>query len=109
MLLALLAAMLTFPAKSDLYFAAPNGRDGAGSDDTWIHVAMIYDGETVRLFINGEQRDEASASASVLSSNDINIGRYLDGILDEVRIYDTALTQAQINNLYIATNARAKW
>jgi hypothetical protein len=85
---------------------------GAGSYDstvsfptsTWTHVAFTYDGAHVRLFVNGTSAGTfAKAGAVVASSEAVMIGnvnrtevRYLNGVIDDVRIYDRALSPAAI-------------
>ncbi len=66
----------------------------------WFHVAVSYDGNMARLFLNGKLVDSSSNPNFKLSSSTtaLNIGarywdgysRYLDGKLDEIRISDTA-------------------
>ena len=70
------------------------------SFDKWFHVAVSFDGTTVRLFLNGELVEESTDTDFNLtaSTNALNIGarwwgsyeRYLDGQIDEIRISDTA-------------------
>ena len=72
--------------------------------NTFTHLAFTYDGATVRLFVNGTQVASKSATGSIATStNQLQIGgdslhaaQYFAGTIDEVRIYSTALTQAQI-------------
>jgi len=71
--------------------------------NTWSHVAATFDGATVRLFVNGVEVSNAPASGSLMqSSNSLRIGgngvwgEYFAGIIDEVRIYDRALTATEI-------------
>jgi hypothetical protein len=64
----------------------------------WSHVALTYDGATMRLYVNGELQDSAAAGEGALSSGGpLNFGcseAFEDdfkGRLDEVRIYERAL------------------
>ena len=57
----------------------------------------------VRLFVNGTLVASKAATGSIAtSSNQLQIGgdsiygQYFAGTIDEIRIYNTALTQAQI-------------
>jgi hypothetical protein len=71
--------------------------------NTWTHIAATYDATTVRLFVNGVQRATAartnglapSAGALRLGGNGV-WSEWFAGKLDDVRIYDKALTAAQI-------------
>ncbi len=71
--------------------------------NTWAHVAVTYDGAMVRLFVNGSQVDSHAASGPIgTASTPLEIGGSLvdsgafAGLIDEVRVYNTALTPAQI-------------
>lgn len=71
--------------------------------DTWHHVAMVYDGDEVRIYLDGELEGEVARSgdinenqASVWIGKKANESIWLDGILDEVRILNIAITEEQI-------------
>jgi glucose/arabinose dehydrogenase len=71
--------------------------------NTFTHLAVTYDGSAVRLFVNGTQVASTAATGSIVTStNQLQIGgdslygQYFAGTIDEVRIYNTALTQAQV-------------
>ncbi len=72
--------------------------------NTWSHVAATFDGTTVRVFVNGVEVGNAPASGSLVhSSNSLRIGgnavwgEYFAGVIDEVRIYNRALTATDIH------------
>jgi hypothetical protein len=71
--------------------------------NTWTFLAATYDGITLRFFVNGTQVSSQPASgALVTSTNPLQIGgdsvygQFFSGLIDEVRIYNVALTPAQI-------------
>ena len=71
--------------------------------NTWTHLAATYDGATVRLFVNGTQVGTlAQAGTIATSANPLTIGgdpiygQNFQGMIDEIRVYNTALTPAQI-------------
>ncbi|MFN9115889.1 MAG: LamG domain-containing protein, partial [Bacteroidota bacterium] len=71
----------------------------------WIHVGAVYNGTTVRLFINGQMVHSGSASGSVASAA-LNIGRnpsaasnFFRGKIDEVRVFNVALTDLQLQRM----------
>ncbi|GII82157.1 hypothetical protein Ssi03_01470 [Sphaerisporangium siamense] len=73
--------------------------------DTWSHVASTYDGEDLRFYVNGTLIASSPAAGSVTYGNgELSIGgnwvwgEYFTGLLDELRIYDVALTAAQIQS-----------
>ncbi|MDP2934112.1 MAG: LamG domain-containing protein, partial [bacterium] len=78
--------------------------------NSWHHLAFIFDGNTTVTFIidNGapitktvaQQPDTVLSSARIGSL--LNSGYYYDGLIDDVRIYNRALSAAEIQNLYQA-------
>ena len=71
--------------------------------NVWTHLAATYDGATLRLYVNGVQASSlARTGAIATSSNPLQIGgdslygQYFRGLIDEVRIYNRALSVAEI-------------
>ena len=70
----------------------------------WYHIAGVYDGSTMKIYINGVEDASASQSGSFTSNSDFYIasndgsGRYLDGRVDEVRIWNDAHTPTEIQD-----------
>src|SRR4029077_12207922 len=71
----------------------------------WAHLAETYDGATMRLYVNGVQvASLAKTGAIATSTNPLQIGgdslygQYFAGRIDEVRIYNRALSAAEIQN-----------
>jgi chitodextrinase len=71
--------------------------------NTWTHIAQTFDGTTVRLFVNGAQVASTPLSGSIQDMNnpleigsDHIFGQYFQGLIDDVRVYNIALTQSQI-------------
>ena len=71
--------------------------------NTWTHVAYSYDGATLRMFINGTQvATAAGPTALTASAGPLRIGgnaiwgEYFSGRIDEVRLYNRALSAAEI-------------
>jgi Concanavalin A-like lectin/glucanases superfamily/Chitobiase/beta-hexosaminidase C-terminal domain/Family of unknown function (DUF6298) len=72
--------------------------------NTWTHVALTYDGTTLRLYVNGVQAASQARTGSVqTNSNPLWIGgnspygEYFQGLIDEVRVYNRALSLAEIH------------
>jgi hypothetical protein len=64
---------------------------------------MTYDGTTMRMFVNGVQVSAKAVSGAVaVSDGALRIGgnsiwgEYFRGLIDEVRVYNRALTAAEI-------------
>ena len=71
--------------------------------NTWTHLAVTYDGATLRLYVNGVQvSSRAQTGNLVTSANPLQIGgdsiygQYFQGTIDEVRIYNQALSPSEI-------------
>jgi hypothetical protein len=69
----------------------------------WQHVAATYDGSVARFYVDGVETAATSFSGNVGDSNAWRMGAYgtpstgyLDGFIDNVRIYDRALTASEI-------------
>lgn len=72
------------------------------SVDGWQHLAITRSGSTVCLYISGHLVDTSTASDKVLQTVNTIIGAYttsggyLNGDISDVRIWNTARTQEQI-------------
>jgi hypothetical protein len=73
------------------------------SANTWTHLAATYDGTTQRLYVNGVQvSSRAQTGAIQISTSPLRIGgssvfgEFFQGRIDEVRIYNRALSQTEI-------------
>jgi hypothetical protein len=73
--------------------------------NTWTHVAGTYDGATLRLCVNGVATASVPVSGAMpTSTGALRIGgnsiwgEYFQGRLDEVRVYNRALSVAEIQN-----------
>ncbi len=70
--------------------------------DEWVHVACIYDGKSLSVWVNGVMRDETSALIEQVGNDSLWIGNdgpspgassALIGLVDEVQIWSIALGQ----------------
>ena len=77
--------------------------------DSWFHAVMVYDGSTLKEYINGTLGGERNASGTLKTITSLNIGKCLDyyesfsyfkGKIDDIRIYNRALSEAEIQLLY---------
>jgi hypothetical protein len=69
----------------------------------WTHLAMTYDGAAMRLYVNGSLVTTKNQAGPVTMSNgDLRLGgnalwgEWFSGAIDDVRIYDVAVSAAQI-------------
>lgn len=81
---------------------------GTSFRNSWHHVAGTYDGQVLRVYVDGQLRNTVSHAGKIASTSyNVNIGRNSevrtrlhDGLLDDVRIYDRALTDAEIRAVW---------
>jgi hypothetical protein len=75
--------------------------------DTWQHVAATYDGQKMRIYLNGSLVDSLAETFSVAGhgSTPLSIGyhpgyttRHWDGAIDEVRLWNRVLSQSDIQS-----------
>jgi ferric-dicitrate binding protein FerR (iron transport regulator) len=65
----------------------------------WYHVAGTYDGAMQRLYVNGVLRESQELRGELPPAKLVSIGgknEPMHGIIDEVRVYDRALTDSEI-------------
>jgi hypothetical protein len=82
---------------------------GQVSTDEWHHLVGTWSTVEMSIYLDGMQKDvETNTLATVTSSNsyplrigyDSRAGWYFDGKIDDVRIYDRALSAEEIQQLY---------
>lgn len=83
----------------------------------WTHLASTYDGTTMSLYVNGTLVDTDLVSTAIdTSGSDLYIGNRFrpsgdvggfQGLMDELRIYDSALSAAEIRALAMVSSVPA--
>lgn len=93
------------------------GGGGAGNDrgttalndGTWHHVLVVADGSKIRVYVDGNRDDPGDGETLGTVSNtdaDLTIGgrmsndNMFNGIIDEVFIYNRALSEDEVKQLY---------
>src|SRR5258705_89543 len=73
--------------------------------NTWTYLAATYDSATLRLYVNGVQVSSVARTGSLATSTnplqiggDSIFGQYFRGLIDEVRVYNGALTATQVQS-----------
>ncbi len=92
------------------------GNDSVGSTviptkGVWYYVTATYDLQNLKLYINGVLVNTQSDSNSIgtnstnvaIGENLGSVGRQWEGAIDDVRIYNRALSAQEIRQLYNAT------
>ena len=103
------------------YQSGSSNTSSPSSDNQWHHVASTFDGSSRKLYLDGVEVSSVSTSGSisptvaglVLGAVDLNTtqppaeeikavaaANHSKIKLDEVRIYDTALSAAEVSELY---------
>ncbi len=76
---------------------------------TWVHVASVYDGSNLKGYVNGVQISTALTSFNFGAVKSLKLGlksspaneEDFNGVLDDVRVYDRALSGVEVNDLYV--------
>jgi hypothetical protein len=75
------------------------------SQNIWTHLATTYDGTNLRLYVNGVQRAVQALTGTIATSSGVLRiggnsvwGEYFRGRIDDVRIYNRALAQSEIQS-----------
>lgn len=72
----------------------------------WVHVAATWDGTNIKHYVNGIQDTATKEFIGTISNTDASLymgssfQTILNGKLDDVRIYNRALTAAEIDAVY---------
>ncbi|MBA7639403.1 hypothetical protein ES703_47061 [subsurface metagenome] len=77
------------------------------NDGQWHHVAGVYDGSKICIYVDGilDNTEDASGSISnssynvLIGENEEMTGREWNGLIDELRIYNRALSHGEIVSL----------
>jgi hypothetical protein len=81
---------------------------------TWYHIAGTFDGTSFKIYVNGNLENVVNHPGTHGDASGLLIGcrtdqrNYFDGKIDDVRLYDTALTQEAIK-LAMRGDTRLAW
>jgi hypothetical protein len=71
--------------------------------NVWTHIATTYDGTNMRFYINGALVGTKAQTGSITRANgplriggNLSSGEFFQGLIDEVRVYNRALSAAEI-------------
>ncbi len=106
------SGFMTFVRNGSLVFAldTDEGRKllshGRIVSNQWQHIAVSYDGSTMTWFIDGDEVGSEAHTGQVLDRNVGYIGwsgwgkEYFEGGIDDVRLFNNALTEQQVSSLF---------
>jgi len=71
----------------------------------WNHVVMTYNKDAgsnqQKLYVNGELKKQGTLTETInLNSNNLTLGKFFGGIVDEVAIFNSSLNLTEIQELY---------
>ncbi|WP_099069053.1 DUF4347 domain-containing protein [Nostoc linckia] len=89
-----------------------NVYEGSPTTDRWVHMVGTYDGSMLRLYVDGVQIGSSPLTGNILVDNNpvtigaaenygegTPLGDRFNGLIDEVRIYNRALSATEVKNL----------
>jgi hypothetical protein len=88
--------------------AGTNGVPGV-SNNRWVHIFVTYDGSVIHTYVNGALVASAAAQGALPNNSDSSAigapagngsGDKFNGRIDDVRIYNRALSAAEVLALY---------
>jgi hypothetical protein len=83
--------------------------------NNWVHLISTWDGNTLRIYVNGVLENSIYSPNNVQGVNSENLyfgtmaanstwPYWLNGKIDDIAIYNRALTQQEITNMYNGVN-----
>jgi hypothetical protein len=87
-------------------FRLVTGTNSGLAVGSWNHVAGVYDGQYLRVYVDGVLKGSTSVGSGMIGGygTDVYIGRHgnreaekFNGVIDEVRISDVGLTPGEFN------------
>ena len=84
----------------------------AYTTNEWLHIVGTYNGTTYRIYVNGVEMPTQGATGTNTSTSSLFIGarndgdQHMNGYIDDVRIYNRALSQEEITTLYNSYNSK---
>jgi len=76
--------------------------DNALQIGAFHHIAGTYDGSTMRLYLDGVEVGSLDVSGTVGTGTNAELSASLHGLLDEVEIYNRALSLSEIQAIFNA-------
>ena len=93
----------------EIRFGRPSSMVDSGqtlAQGQWTHLALTFDGTTAKAYIDGVLVKESAFAFAFDKEAPMQIGASADGggnpfngAIDEVRLYDTALSEAEVKAL----------
>ena len=96
----------------DIYGARLTGTSPSSwTDNNWHNFVFVSTTTQKLVYVDGSLFDSANSTKAVSSLTNIILGHYgtnyADGLIDQIRIFDKALSPGEINSLYNETTTSA--
>ncbi|SFB04259.1 Por secretion system C-terminal sorting domain-containing protein [Flavobacterium swingsii] len=82
--------------------------------NVWYHFVMTYDGTTAKMYRNGQLMGSMAKSWNTINNSDIfklGVGtggqQWFNGLIDDLRVYDRAVTDAEALQIYNEPSTRS--
>ena len=95
------AILVMEDGRRDTLKAGPVPLKAGTVPESWNHVALTYDGDTARIYLNGEEKGALAVRGPLKTTGKLGFGQDYEynysiggqyvGFLDEVRVWDIAL------------------
>ena len=72
----------------------------AVNTNRWVHVVLVKENTNAKLYIDGSLDTEDDVDVSLSGMNELRIGTGFSGTIDEIRIYNKALTADEVASVY---------
>ena len=72
----------------------------------WLHIAGVYDGANVMIYLNGQLKDTHVLTGLITPGQAVTLGRnsssnaFFSGALDQIKIYNRALSENEVLEEY---------
>jgi hypothetical protein len=82
-------------------FINQNSLSASLKNQGWNHFALTYDGAVQKLYLNGNLVNSQGLSEEIkVGYENIIVGHQFSGLIDEIKIYNRALSASEIKQLY---------
>jgi hypothetical protein len=97
------------PPPAGRFVPQPLVSDSGVTGDQWYHVGFVWDGSYRTLYMDGTEVAKDAAAQNPLKSSDggmyigagknLDAGSFFSGMIDDIRIYNLALSAEEIEEL----------
>jgi hypothetical protein len=101
-----------YAESSGYYYQIADTGTNSTVPDNWYFITSVYDNKNMKIYLNGILADTETFNANTddtVPTNDLTIGvrsyhgikdMYYNGVIDDLRIYNNALTGSEIQQIY---------